>query len=66
LVERDVVRSNAVKNLVDSLFDASSQQLLAFLAADSALPPAQDSSPAAEPDPDDDESGDNDFDAVLL
>lgn len=66
LVERDVVRSNAVKNLVDSLFDASPQQLLAFLAADSVLPPAQDSIPAAEPDPDDDESGDNDFDAVLL
>ena len=74
LVERDVVRSSAVKNLVNSLFDASPQQFLAFLAADSGLPPAQfavhDSGPVAEPDSEpaaeDDEPGDNDFDAVLL
>lgn len=70
LVERAVVQSNAVSNLVDSLFDASPQQLLAFLTAEPGPPHAQ--APIAEsvenpsPNSGDDDSGDSDFDAVLL
>jgi len=40
-VERDAVRQNAVSNLVDSLFDASPAQLMAFLAARAAGPAPQ-------------------------
>lgn len=61
LVERDVIRGHAVSHLLDSLFDASPQQLLAFLNATPGLPPA----PVSAPDSDDEESGDSDFDAVL-
>lgn len=65
-VERDVIRGHAVSHLVDALFDASPQQLLAFLAANSGHPPVPlvvaDSGPAFE----EDERGDSDFDAVLL
>jgi BlaI family transcriptional regulator, penicillinase repressor len=63
LVERDAVRRHAVSNLVDALFDASPQQLLAFLAADAVLPP-----PTLVPatDSGDEEPGDSDIDAVLL
>jgi BlaI family transcriptional regulator, penicillinase repressor len=66
LVERDVVRGHAVSHLVDSLFDASPQQLLAFLTANPGPPPS--AAPAADsgPNPEDDEPGDSDFDAVLL
>jgi predicted transcriptional regulator len=70
LIERDLVRSHAVRDLVDSLFDGSPEQLLAFLGADQGLPPAQAS--AAEsgadsgPDSVDDDTGDSDMDAVLL
>ena len=62
LVERDEVRRHAVSNLVDALFDAAPQQLLAFLAAGEALPPGL--VPAT--DPGDEEPGDSDIDAVLL
>jgi BlaI family penicillinase repressor len=62
LVERDVVRRHAVSNLVDALFDASPQQLLAFLANDAVLPPA--TVPAA--DSGDEDPGESDMDAVLL
>jgi BlaI family transcriptional regulator, penicillinase repressor len=64
LVERDEVRRYAVRNLVDSLFDASPQQLIAFLAADDGGPTPQ--APAPDSGSEDDEQGDSDFDAVLL
>lgn len=60
-VERDEIRKLAVQNLVDALFDASPQQLAAFLAGGPSLPPAADAQPKSE-----DEPGDSDFDAVLL
>jgi BlaI family penicillinase repressor len=65
-VERDVIRGHAVSHLLDSLFDASPQQLLAFLAADPGHPPAP--IPVADSglDFEADEAGDSDFDAVLL
>jgi predicted transcriptional regulator len=66
LVERDEVRRHAVRNLVDSLFDASPQQLLAFLANDAGILPSHVSAPGSRPDSEDDDQGDSDFDAVLL
>jgi BlaI family transcriptional regulator, penicillinase repressor len=65
-VDRDTVRLNAVRNLVDSLFDASPAQLAAFLAAEAELSPARSARPVNGPDSEDDERGDSDFDAVLL
>jgi predicted transcriptional regulator len=72
-VDRNTVRQNAVRNLVDSLFDASPAQLMAFLAAEAAGPApltaaatAGNGSDDAGDDPDDNDSGDNDIDAVLL
>jgi predicted transcriptional regulator len=77
-VDRDAVRQNAIKNLVDSLFDASPAQLTAFLAADAAGPAQQltvaaaagnvgtESAPPAGNDPGAEDDPDNDIDAVLL
>jgi predicted transcriptional regulator len=62
LVERDVVRRHAVSNLVDALFDASPQELLAFLATGE-VPP---STPVPATASSDEEPGDSDIDAVLL
>ncbi len=70
LVERPVVQNNAVTNLVDSLFDGSRQQLVAFLAGETGLRASKASPPEPDaisaPNPEDDEPGDSDFDAVLL
>jgi predicted transcriptional regulator len=66
LVERDEVRRLAVRNLVESLFDASPQQLQAFLSTGTGIPPSQDSSQDSAPDSGENEQGDSDFDAVLL
>ena len=78
-VDRDSVRQNAVRNLVDSLFDASPAQLMAFLAARTAGPalplaaaPNGPDDPPALPGsdpgdaPDLDDDADGDIDAVLL
>jgi predicted transcriptional regulator len=66
LVERDEVRKLAVRNLVDSLFDASPQQLQAFLAIDTGISLSQASAQDSGPDSEENERGDSDFDAVLL
>jgi len=64
LVERDVVRRHAVSNLVDALFEASPQQLLAFLTTNGGPPPAMAPAPVA--DSGDEDPGESDMDAVLL
>ena len=66
LVERDVIRGYAVSHLLEALFDAQTEQLLAFLNAAPGLPPAPASAPESSPDSSEDESGDSDFEAVLL
>ncbi len=75
-VERDTVRLHAVRNLLDALFDASPAQLRAFLddAAQAEQPSAQtamaDAAQAAAAsrgiEAADEDTGDNDIDAVLL
>jgi len=68
-VDRDTVRHNAVRNLVDSLFDASPAQLAAFLAAGGVEldPRASSSARASEPPVESaEEPGDGDVDAVML
>ena len=62
LVERDVVRRHAVSNLVDALFEASPQQLLAFLTTNGGPPPAMAPAPVA--DSGDEDPGECDMDAV--
>ncbi len=62
LIERALVQRHAVDNLVESLFDGAPQQLLAFLTEGSGPVHAS----ASRLSPDEDEGGDNDFDAVLL
>ena len=72
-VDRDTVRLNAVRNLVDSLFDASPPQLAAFLAAETVEPAphaaaadASRSEAGASGSEAGEDQGDGDIDAVLL
>lgn len=69
-VDRDTVRHRALRQLLDSLFDGSREELVGFLSADagsitsSAFVAA--ASPAADAGAEHHEGGDPDIDAVLL
>lgn len=65
-VDRHTVRQSAVRNMVDSLFDSSAEELAAFLAAEAGEPVSQPTAVGASDRYAEQDQGDNDIDAVLL
>lgn len=65
-VDRDTVRHSAVRNLVDSLFDASAADLTAFLEAGAGQPVSQAATSNADDRYGEEDQSDGEIDAVLL